>query len=335
MGLLEWVFGGGQRKVPPKDDAIARAIVDRVVDATDKRLKLVRAYQKTLREPALATLEHVRALLTAIPGPVELSAAAWRDSPSLRPFFVKGDEIGEALGRERELRDYFDRTGAAEALAFVGFERAERQVFAQALKGDVLQGEVARTTVSFGNSRVLSPSADLPTLHMELGKRIIDYLAMQALARITALDDRKRELEQERALLKARLRLAESAHRGLAEMGGAADAPRRGPAAIAADLAANEQALASFAATGLMASFLDVLVEVLAAPQKLIRLEVAELSVDAMNYQCEPGTDGAIPLELHQLYLDTRGPFPAMYARIPRSELPTQSDRLAEAEKYL
>lgn len=335
MGLLDWMFGARSRSVPPKDEAIAGAIIDHVVDATDKRLKLVRAYRKTLREPALATLEHARSVLTAIPGPVELSAAAWRDSPSLRPFFVKGEEIGYALGREQELRAFFDATGAGMAHVLVTFERSEKRVFAPALAGEVLHQEVARTTVSFGKPRVLSPSADLPTLHAALGRRIIDYLALQALERITALDERKRELEQERALLKARLRLAERGNRGLAQMSAATAGARTDPAELTAALGANEQALSGLAASGLMQHFLDVLEEVLGAPEKLIRLEPATLDVDAMNYRCDADAEGAIRLALQELRLDVRGPFPAMYARISRSELAPLGDRLAEAEKYL
>lgn len=335
MGILEWVFGGAERKLPPKDEAIARAIVGRVVEATDKRLKLVRAYQKTLREPALATLEHLRGLLQAIPGPVELSAAAWRDTPSLRPFFVKPDEIGMALGREWELRDYFERTRATDALALVGFERVERRVFAQAIEGDMLQSEVARTTVSFGKPRVLAPSGELPALRIEIGKRIIDFPALRAIERIAAIEDRKRELEGERALLRARLQLAERARRGLAQMQQSPEMLEHAPADVANELAANEKALASFSATDLMGRFLEVLVEVLGAPEKLIRLETSELCVDATNYKCAVDTENAIALTLHEVHLSTLGPYPVFYARIPRIELPPPGDTFAGAERHL
>lgn len=335
MGILEWVFGGETgRKVPPKDDALARAIVDRVVDATDKRLRQVSAYQKRLREAALVTLEHVRNLALALPGPVEVSARAWRENLAIRPFFVRAEDVPAAFSRAMEVRRFFESRSAAQCLALLGCEHAEKQVFATALAGDTIQREVARTTVNFGPPRILLPGAEETPVRIEIAKAAVDYLGLQALARITALQDEKRELEGERALLKTRLQLAERAHRGLAEMtsaGGKAD-----PAEIARALEENQHALAGYAATGLMARFLDELNAVLSKPGEFIRVEPLAVTVDAMNFKVAEGApDAATTLNLQLLKLADGRTFAAMLAEFPRSELLPAEQALADLEKYL
>jgi hypothetical protein len=336
MGLLDWVFGDAKpRKVPPKDDALARAIIDRVVGATDKRLKALGGYQKTLRDPALVTLEHVRRVASAIPGPVEVSAHAWTVDPMIRALFAKAADVPAVFSHNAEVRECFARSMAADCLAMLSLKHVERQVFAPAQAGDATRNEVARTTVSFGSPRVFAVGTRQTAVRVEIAKRCVDYLALRALARMTADQEHRKGLEQERALLKVRLQLAEQGRAGLTDIAASAPAKPMDRAALTAELGANAKALEAFAPTGLMSRFLDILVEVLADPGAHLRLAACTVPLDTMNFRVPDDGTAAVVLKLQELWLPDRPPLAAMVARFPRAELLPVEDALAQAERFL
>jgi hypothetical protein len=342
MKLLDRLFGGGPARGAAKDDdAIARAIIDRAVDATDKRLKLVPGYERALRGPALATLEHLRGVLRAIPGPVDLSAGAWRDDRRLRPLFARPDDIAAAFSRDAAVRSCLGASPAPHCFALLGLERSNRQVFAPALVDGKVQGEVARTVVSFGKPRILAPGTEERAVRIETGKLAVDYLARLALAQMTSDQDQKRELEQERALLRMRLQLAERSQRGLAtgfSEAAKSVAPPPDRAGLERELRANEQALSKLASTELMTRFLDILRSTLADPAAHIRIDPCAIAVDDMNFVVTDAERAAgveaIELQLQELRLGARGPWTALVARFPRDEL-RPDDAIANAERYL
>jgi hypothetical protein len=336
MGLLDWVFGAAkQRKVPPKDDALARAIIDRVVAATDKRLKALSGYQKTLRDPALATLEHVRRIARDIPGPVEVSTHAWTVNPMIRALFAKASDVPPVFSHNAEVRECFARSMASNCLAMLSLKHVERQVFAPTQEGGAPRNEVARTTVSFGSPRVFAVGTRQTAVRVEIAKRCVDYLALRALARMTADQEHRKELEQERALLKVRLQLAEQGRAGLTDIAASAPAKPMDRAALTAELGANAKALEAFAPTGLMSRFLDILVEVLADPSAHLRLEACTVPLDTMNFRVPDDGTAAVVLKLQELRLPDRPPLAAMVARFPRAELLAVEDALAQAERFL
>jgi hypothetical protein len=336
MGLLDWVFGDAKsRKVPPKDDALARAIIDRVIGATDKRLAAVSGYRKTLRDPALATLEHVRRIAREIPGPLEVSTHAWSVDPMIRALFAKATDVPAVFSHNAEVRECFARSMVSECLAMLSLKHVERQVFAPAQEGDATRDEVARTTVSFGSPRVFAVGTRQTAVRVEIAKRCVDYLALRALARMTADQEHRKELEQERALLKVRLQLAEQARAGLTVIAASAPAMPMHRAALAVELEANAKALEAFAPTGLMSRFLNILGEVLADPGAHLRLEPCTVPLDTMNFRVPNDASAAVVLRLQEIWLPDRPPLAAMVARFPRAELLPIEDALAQAERFL
>jgi len=336
VGLLDLIFGGGSAsRVPPKDDALAHEIVDRVVAATDTRLKGVAGYRRKLRESALVTLEHLRRMAQDIPGPVDVNTLAWTHDPTIRALFANAQDVPRTFSRDHGVHDFFARSVAPECLAMLGLAHAERQVFAPEQRGDSVQLDVARTTVSFGDARILAPGEDPMKVRIEFGKRAVDYLALRALDRMTAHEEQQKDLEQERALLKARLRLAEQGRAGLSSLAASAGNEVADRAALATRLEANTKALEGFAPTGLMSRFIDILRDVLGDPGAHLRLEPCVLTLDAMNYRVPDGSADSRTLNLQELRLPGRPPYAIMVARFPRNELLPLEDSLAQAERYL
>jgi hypothetical protein len=334
LGLLDRIFGLHSASITPsRDEAYAAAIIERVVDATDKRLRLVPDYQKVLREGALTTLEHIKLILQTIPGPVAVSGSAWNDSRALRPFFARPTDVPIPFSRSRDARAFFAATMADECTALLAFEHTEREVVAPRVGSDGIQREEAYTTVSFNKPLVLAPNIDLQATRIELGKRTVDYLALKALAQIAAQQHHKKELQEEQALLRMRLQMARSAGHGLSGMGGDDVVARVDAAALTRDLEANAQALAGYAATGTMNQFLEALQQVLGHPADWLRVASSPLALDDMNVKCADPQTAAIAMQICDLHLVDRPLYTVMIAQFPRAELLPEQDLWRAAEQ--
>ena len=325
MGFLERIFkpsGGGSVE--------GDAVIDRLVAATDRRLSYVKGYREALRAPALAARERMREAVARIPGPFEVGAAAWSRDDTVRALFAKAADVPLAFSNDAGTRAWFDAHPGSDCIAMLGLEVRERRVLTSALQGETVQAEVAHTTVSFTEPQVLAPGGDEPGVRAELAQRALEYLALRGLERVGAMRAEKQELEKERALLQAQLRLAESKGAGFAGLAGGA-APR---AKLEHELERTVKDLEAAASRKLLPSLLDAMMHVLDRSDEYLTIVPSTLAIDSMNFAVEPSSPQAIVPKLAILTLVNRGPFAVLIARFPRAEL-RADNRLADAEKFL
>ena len=191
------------------------AALDFLIERIDPRLALVGGCRRTLAKPAQRALEFARALVAELPAPIPLRAESWSAEPRLRAFFAAARDIGEILARSPGVRAYFEGPAPDEAFAVLRMTRKQQRVLTQALQGEVIHSDVARTSVSFTEHSVSPPSATLEALRTSLERRALEFIAERAAARLETLDADRKALEQERDVLKARIRLAGRGGHGL------------------------------------------------------------------------------------------------------------------------
>jgi len=321
-----------QREQEARDAALADPLIDRIVAATDRRLVNVKDLRRRLRAPVASAHERLAAMVALIPGPYEVGAAAWSRDFALRPLFARAADAASVFNEDAGVRAFFDAHPASDCLAMLGLLQSERRVLATISQGGSLQAEAARTTMSFGEPRILAPAVDEASVRAELATRCIEYLAMRALEQVGTLRVQRRESEKERALLQAELRLAERRGAGLGAMGGSASA--RDKAAVERDLARVVSELSQGASGDLLPALVDALVELLGHPDDHLAIEPGGLALDAMNFVVPPSPQAITPC-VATLRLAARGSFAVLVARFPRAELQAPVDRLAEAARYL
>lgn len=333
MKVLDRIFGGAERSASRHDAELADPLIDRIVAATDKRLALVKGYRERLRGPVASAFRALHPLIQQIPGPTEVSPESWARDETLRALFAHRDDTAAAFSNEGDVRDFFALHPTGDCFGMLGLLQVERRVLAPALQGDMVQTEVARTTVSFTEPQVLVPRGDEAAVREELVKRALEYLALRALTRVGELRTQKRELEQERALLQAELQLAKRRGAGFAAMD-------KGTASAAGDVATLElelektvHDLEKAASRQLLPALLDELCVVLEKPGEHLTLAPCTLALDTMNFAVAPSPQATTP-RVSMLKLAERGPFAVLVARFPRAALRTEN-RLADAAKYL
>ncbi|HUL96665.1 MAG TPA: hypothetical protein VLT89_11675 [Usitatibacter sp.] len=330
MSVIRRIFkSAAQREQFARDAEVADPIIDRLVAATDKRLAHLKDLRETLRAPVLAAHEAMRRAIATIPGPTEVSPRAWSQDATVKALFARAEDAAAAFSNDPVARAFFAGHPGCDCFALLGLEKHDKRVLSTVMQGEI-QAEVTRTTVSFTEPQILAPAGTEAEVRAELALRALENLALRALERVGAVRAQRHELEKERSLLQAELRLAQRRGAGFGALAGG-EASRT--AQIERDLEATVRELEAAASNQLLPGLLEALVDVLANPHDYLKIEPCTLALDAMNFEAEPSA-GAEVLRLAMLELARRPTFGVLIARFPRVELRADT-RLADAEKLL
>jgi hypothetical protein len=165
----------------------------------------------------------------------------------------------------------------------------ERRVLGAKLEGLEVRSDVMRTTVSFEDHQVRVCGLTETQLRREVVRRVLDQLALEGLSHVEADTSRRDALQQERALLKARMQLLERGGVGMSQVvGGSAVPDLAERAKIQSLMDENEQSLANLGLkTDALQRELQLICDVLADPASHLDVMRKRLRLNAMNVVIE------------------------------------------------
>lgn len=341
MGILDWFKNRPAQFDPDRvSDEMIGAATEKAITLTNPRLKVLPACHSHLAPAVGTTIEFLRAMIKALPDARPVSTATWATDPALRAFFVAPSDIPTALGRSDNLRTLFDKFPELdEACLVLGMAFNEQRVFGMALQGELVQRDVVQTSVSFSDHRAHICGRDESRLRRIVGVEAFEYLLGRALAEIGEDRVERQQLEANRALIRARLRLLQQQGPGLGSMFGSPPAARNEQARLETELQENERQLETVGDTqSALAMELECLRDVLANPERHLRVGQRQLRLNTMNVVLEEGsTERAAEVDFSVAQL--AGPprqRAFMVARVARAELPaTQGIDFDDAARYL
>ena len=338
--LAAALFGGRAASATEADAQLVAEAIEAVVDAVEPRIRHRTRYQQKLDGCVRRTIAHLRELARVPLEPVRLARAAWGSDPRVNAFFATADDVVECLGRSRELRAFFAdpvNRGVEEAFGLLGMKLVEKTVFAPQLQGDAVRHDVAQVTVSFADHRLIAPAATPAATRVEVGRRIIQRLAQEALTRVVAVDLQAVELQERKAYLGARLRMLRLAQDGMEGLVGdlktVAGEIERTEAELAQTVEGYIEAKASLAT---LDGYIGHIESVLGNPERHVTLRRTALTVDRMGFKVEDAAAGPVnALDLTELAIGAELKAVIAIVCCPRSELPPEVSRLAQGERYL
>lgn len=310
--------------------------IDRVVDGTDPRLRLLPGHARKLRPAVIKAIDRVVALVDNMPSPVEMSRTGYGTDPRLSAFFASAEHMREMLRDDTSLAEYLadpDAEDLESIYALLLTERRERNSLGMELNGDLLQREVPQVTVSFVGHRLLDPSPSEEQLRKRLRHRAFDHLIALALGRIAEQRETRAELQRERTLWQRKL---EALEKGRCGFTGGSPCDPMGRAAIEKALAQIESDLAESGTDAeTLERNLDLVVEVLEQAPSQLQVETQDLILDRMGVKRDRLEGNALALTLRELRSASGQRAVTLPVCIPREELPPAKDLLAEAQRLL
>jgi len=332
--LLQSIFGGGEGR-GRYPESLIHAAIERCVDGTDARLRLVSGYQKRLRQPVVHAIDHVVSLVDAIPTPLVADRRAYGSEPRLAAVFASAAAMLDILGRDAALSAFLttpEGAGAERVAALLLAERIERNILGMDLVGDRVRRDVPQVSVSFAGHRLLDPEISEAETRRQLKRRTFDHLLTLALARIADTRAEREELLRQRDLLQRKLRALEQG-------GWSFEAPDGAPsdsASLDAELDAIAAQLDALGADGgILHAHLGIVAESLEGAERQLWADDIVLYLDPMNIRREAGDPSARRIALRELR-NARGRRAIVLpiALSPR-DLPPREDFLSAALRYL
>jgi len=337
MGLFDRLFG---RQPATGSDPLLGKALDRTVEVVEPKLAVVRDWRSRLTPGVAAAIEVARAGAQCLQQVHDLSAANWATDPLLRAAFATAGSVNEVLARMRELQRFFRAPGAGgEAFAVLGMAFATRKVLGAALVGDQVRHEVEHTQANFGDHRIRIVAASADELRQAAGVQIFNELLLAATRELASADERRTDLNVERAMLQARLRMLEQNEGALL----ADDSDSRGdiadPLAERAELQRRlDEMNAAMAVYGGGTEGLDRQLEIvrdtLLSARELVRIGPHRLRVDAMNNVLDAADTGGTPIEF--VYVQAPRVSRAFaLVRLQRADVPAGGLSIAAVERTL
>lgn len=339
MGILDWLFTKhDEASGSAVDAAVIDQRIEQVLRIVNPRLKLVAGYHRKLSPAVVRAVLYCREIEAQIPPAIEVSSTAWSDSPLLRALFVGAPDIPALFSRSVAVQDFFAASiGAEEVWATLRFHVRQREVFGVAVEGDIVRHDVAQTTISFSDKKVVLPSGSERDARLEIRRRAFKFLVTEVLEQIAAADLQRKDLAEQRSMLGTRLRILKSQGSGLEAMLDENGGTRQQIEDVERQLAENERALAAFPSAGeTLENVIWRIREVLTHAADYLRIRTVALRLDPFNVALPEGSgEAAVELALPTVVVQRAPEVQLVACRFPRRELIDRSSLLDEARRQL
>lgn len=334
MKLFQSIFGG-REAVGRYPESLIEMAIERAVDGTDSRLRLVPGYRKRLREPVIHAIDQVVALVDGIPAPVAAGPDGYRNDFRLAALFASAEDMLQVLGRDWALSEYLSGTegrGAGSVNALLMARREERNILGMDLVGDQVRRDVAQVSVSFSGHHLLEPRVSEEESRRFLKRRAFDHLLALALAEIAEARVERADLKRQHDLLARKL---QAMKRGTLSFD-RPDAGEADEAGLQAELDAVSRQLQALGADAhVLEAHLKVVAERLGEAERLVWSHEIELWLGPMNIRRDPTDPSARRIVVQEIHSARGGRAILLPVAIVPRDLPRREDFVTAAERYL
>jgi hypothetical protein len=339
---FQYIFTTAPIQAGQFDKSLMLKAIERVVDGTDPRLRVVSHYRRKLWSAVEHALDYVVTFVNTLPPASAVDRHAYLTDPRLRALFVSPDHLQEVLSFSDGTRNYLkqaNRPLPAELYAALGVTRLEKTVLGIDLDGEMLQRDVPQTVVNFCNHRLVFLTDNEQDTRRELMKRGFDYLIEVALQGLASIRVQKQQLEQQQhqLLFQKKASLMKAAKPGLEALLEPATAEPTDVDAIERQLQDVETELEQLRAdSATLEQHLEKVAATLAKPEDFLQLEPVSLTLDHMNTKVPPNSRRvANTLAFDEMVLAEERRLIALFIRFPSHEILPPPDVFAEARRFL
>ena len=313
---------------------IVNQAIERAIEGTDKSIRLALGYQRKLFQAAEYCLDYADRLVDSIPPAMEFSKQAFARDPRINAFFVNSDALQNAFSHSSELQDFLEspeNRGLTECCALLCMKKTEKNVFGMQLVGDMVQRDIAQTNVNFNDHQISWPAAVEADTRISLKQCLFDGVVTSVLERMSANRALKKELDQQRYLLKKKLQTLEHAAPDPAEA-----AERHIQFEQARSRLETIESQRWRAGRNTPVDYLNQLKYALGHPEELVRLKMTSLTLSRLGVKIpEDSAQKGDRIDLAEVEIGKSDSRVVVLAKFPTNEIQPPKDLVEEAARYL
>lgn len=287
LKLLEPVTGlfAKQHKNDASKGYSLDTAIERVIESTDSRLRLVPNYKSKLGDAVLTSLDHISYLVDHVPGPVDISRKSFISDPVVRAYFSTPDKLQNIFSCGSELNDFFSKYPQYDKChALLCANKQEKQRVGTSIVSDSIQKDVLQTAISFYDYKLLSPAVNENKVRQGIKKCIFDGLITHTLQHISSIKNERRELQDQRRILSSQLRSRQNLGGGLTALLMQSQVDAEPAPEISKQLASAEVRLEKMLdKKDVLGFYLSEIVNILEKPEDFIQLNVACFKINDMG----------------------------------------------------
>jgi hypothetical protein len=299
--------------------------VERVVDGTDGRIRLVSGYRKKLQDVIRSSLAFADELVEQIPGGIEVNRHTFVSDPYVNAYFANVSDMRSIFSHSSEIKEFMEGYGdndALECCALLCMHMTRKTVLGMELSGDILKKDVRQVAVNFSDHRIYSPAPREPETRQGLKHCLFDGLVTNALERITRMRLTNYQLNSELQLLKARQRRQQMAMQKSADPAPSAEYQEtcRQLERLEAELSKTPLATPQAA--------MEQVITVFKNPEDFVQLRKFSLRLNKMGILIEDTPEQPCnEIDLTEVTIGEGSPRIVTLARFPRCEILTPSSQ--------
>jgi len=194
---------------PKQQRLVTQDTLERVIDSTDPRIRLVSGYQRRLTQAISTSFDYIEQVIECIPSVVQVNSGSFVSDSSVNAFFANPRELQKTLRHSSELVDYFqqyENHHAESCWALLCMRKSERQILGMDLAADQVRREVRQVSVSFHHHHIQSPAASEQDAREGLKLCLFEGLITSSLAELSELRARRRNLMTRLRIVRGRMR---------------------------------------------------------------------------------------------------------------------------------
>ena len=279
LKLFANVFGRSDAAGSKLPAALVKAVIERAVDGTDPRLRIVSGYARILKQPVLQAADYIIAMIDGLPEPVLADRSGLDSDPGLAALLYSAERTEQFISRDPAMVEFRGANPlvlqpvtalmVAQSTLKRGFGYGE-------VEGQVLT-DVARTTVGFDQHLLVAVAREEAETRRLLKRRAFDQLLALALLHVTERKEERESLGTRKALLRSKLDILQRGG-SFTQHTGANDQLK-----LQASLEDIEQQLAKLDASGdVLAGNLALIADVLSNAGEHLWLEDRTLCLDRL-----------------------------------------------------
>lgn len=207
LKLFELIFPGEKHTSSSYPEELVKKAIERTVDATDPRVRILGNCRQQLRPAVLQSMGHVIRLVDELVAPVPMAPATHATELSLNVMFASGASLLDCLRRDVALRDFLACEGETDGpvFALLMAKPSRRHIFGHDLIAGKMVSDVPLTVISFDDHRLVGLALDEVDTRRILKWRAFDYILVTALNAVTEAQAQRSGLKSRKQLLQAKL----------------------------------------------------------------------------------------------------------------------------------
>ncbi|HJV06645.1 MAG TPA: hypothetical protein VJ642_04970 [Chromobacteriaceae bacterium] len=322
--LLKWLGMDGSTR---RHNEQVVAAIEKVIDGTDPRLRLLPGYRSQLSKGMKTSLAYIAGIPSHLPSPLELSLRAFTTDKRIGLLFSSPLSLLLFLRDSQNLSEFFlNASNGDEAWGLLSMHRSETRRFGMSEENGEILSDVPQVVVSFDNHQLLLTCPSSAALQSTMTRRCLDVLIEAMVRRLHLLDRSRVELEGERSHILLKLNaLTTPGSQVIDATANLASLPETAEE-LQQRLREVEQQLAELRPLSELTGVLDLVRHMLEHPRDYFRVEAFTLYLNRMGIKLDNPDDAeANALGFEEVILGQTEP-------IRRAVLPVHIPRTARQE---